>query len=310
MSASTDIAAPDRTLLGVSLIVGSVTVMALADAVVKLMSADVSIWQLFALRSLAALPILLAIRAVAGGRLAPVAPFWALLRSVLLVLCWIAFYASLPVLDLSVAAVGFYAAPVMIALLSAPLLGERVGARRWAGVGLGFLGALAIIRPGAGSVDWFALLPLLAAFLYALAMVLTRAKCRAEPALALTLQLHLTFIAAGLIGLAAVALAGPADALRAAYPFLVGGWAPVGAQEVGLMALLGLFGAIYGFGTAMAYQVAPPPIVATFDYSYLVSAAIWGAVFFAERPDGPTLAGMALIAGAGLLVAAPGRRPR
>ena len=60
---------------------------------------------------------------------------------------------------------------------------------------------------------------------------------------------------------------------------------------------------------ARAYQIAPPQIIATFDYAYLVSAAIWGFVFFAERPDALTLLGMALITIAGLLAAERKTKP-
>jgi drug/metabolite transporter (DMT)-like permease len=61
----------------------------------------------------------------------------------------------------------------------------------------------------------------------------------------------------------------------------------------------------YFTGVARAYQIAPPSIIATFDYAYLISAALWGFVFFSETPDVFTLAGMILITMAGLLVAAP-----
>ena len=71
------------------------------------------------------------------------------------------------------------------------------------------------------------------------------------------------------------------------------------------MALLGTLSAAYFVGVARAYQIAPPPIIATFDYGYLVSAALWGFVFFSEEPNLPTLGGMILITVAGLLVAVP-----
>ena len=70
-----------------------------------------------------------------------------------------------------------------------------------------------------------------------------------------------------------------------------------------LMAFLGVLSAAFFLGVARAYQIAPPQIIGTFDYAYLVSAAIWGFVLFAETPDALTLAGMALITIAGLLVA-------
>ncbi len=61
--------------------------------------------------------------------------------------------------------------------------------------------------------------------------------------------------------------------------------------------------AAIGVGLALAYRDAPPNIVATFDYSYLVFATLWSLALFAEPPDGPTVAGMVLIAGGGWLAA-------
>ena len=71
------------------------------------------------------------------------------------------------------------------------------------------------------------------------------------------------------------------------------------------MALIGALSAAYFVGVARAYQIAAPSIIATFDYAYLVSAALWGFVFFSEKPDAWTIGGMILITLAGLLVAAP-----
>lgn len=300
----------DRTLPAIAIILASVLTMAFADAVVKLVSADLTVWQVFAARSLAAIPILLAFLLARGTRFKVKSPRWVLVRSALLVLTWLAFYASLPALSLSVAAVAVYTNPIMTALFSAALLGERVSGRQWGGVSLGFLGVAAVLRPGADAFSWFALLPLFAAACYALAMVLTRGKCRDDPPLVLSLNLHAGFLAVGLVVSAALAVLDLDDGAKAAMPFLLGDWAPMGARELGLMALLGALSAAYFIGVARAYQIAAPSIVATFDYGYLVSAALWGFVFFAEIPDSLTILGMVLITAAGLLVAAPSRKHR
>ncbi len=298
---------PDRTGLGIALILASVLTMAFADALVKLVSAELTLWQIFVARSLFALPILLAVALSTGQAVRSRAAPWVLLRSLLLVLTWLAFYASLPVLSLSVAAVAVYTNPIITALLSALLLGERVGGRQWAAVLLGFLGVVAILRPGSEAFSWFALLPLLAAALYAMAMVLTRSKCRQEAPFALALSLHGGFLLAGLLATGLLAVLDLGLEVRALFPFLLDGWQDMGLEGWGLMALLGLLSAAYSFGVARAYQIAPPPIVATFDYGYLASAALWGLLFFAEVPDLATLGGMVLITAAGLLVAAPRR---
>ena len=297
-------ARPQRTALGVGLILVSVLAMAFADAVVKLVSAELTVWQVFAARAFVAIPILIALLLAGGVGLKLRAPGWAFLRAGLLVLAWLAYYASLPVLDLSVAAVAVYTGPIMIALLSAALIGEPVSARQWGGVLLGFLGVVAILRPGTEAFSWFTLLPLLGAAFYALAMVLTRSKCQDEAPLTLALALHVCFLLAGLAATAVLALLGLGSETTAAFPFLLGDWAPMGLEAWGLMALLGALSVAYFAGAARAYQIAAPSIIATFDYAYLVSAVLWGFVFFAERPDLLTLAGMILITLAGLLVAA------
>jgi drug/metabolite transporter (DMT)-like permease len=209
------------------------------------------------------------------------------------------------VLSLSVAAVAVYTNPIITALLSAILIGEPVSRRQWGGVLLGFLGVVAILKPGTDAFSWFTLLPLLAAAFYSLAMVLTRAKCRDEAPFALALTLHAAFLVTGLIAIALIAVIGLNTETSAAYPFLLGGWAPMGVRGWALMALLAALSVAYFMGVARAYQIAAPSTVATFDYAYLVSAALWGFVFFAETPDLLTIGGMVLITIAGLAVAAP-----
>lgn len=293
----------DRIPLGILLILASVLTMAFADAVVKMVSADLTVWQVFVVRSLVALPALAAILVFSRRRFRLRAPLWVFLRSLLLVLTWLAFYASLPVLDLSVAAVAVYTNPIMIALLSALLIGDRVSPRQWGGVFLGFLGVVAVLKPGTDAFSWFTVLPLAAAAFYAFAMVLTRSHCRNEAPLDLALALHAGFLMAGLIATLALSIVGLTQETTAAYPFLLGDWASMGPAEWALMILLGILSAAYFMGVARAYQIAPPSIIATFDYAYLVSAALWGFVFFMETPDWLTVLGMALITAAGLLVA-------
>ena len=302
---------PDNTALGVSLIVGSVFLMTLADALVKLVSADLTLWQLYVTRSLVAVPVLAVLLRWRGSALRPKAPGWAYLRSLLLVLMWIVYYAALPFLDLSVAAVALYTTPLFIALFSALLIGEPVGPRRWLAIVIGFAGVLVILRPGTEAFSWVMLLPILGAVFYALAMIMTRSKCRSEAPLALALALNVSLFAVGLImtGLVAALIAsgGLPPETVSAYAFVLGDWAFMAAREWAIVAFLGVLIAVYSAGTAKAYQSAAPAIVGTFDFSYIVFAVLWGFVLFAERPDAATVTGMILIAGAGILVVRPNR---
>ena len=294
---------PDQITQGVIIILASVAAMAFADAMVKLVSSSLTVWQVFAARSIFAVPCLLVLGHITGVSFCAVFNRWGLLRSTLLVLTWLAFYASLPVLKLSVAAVAVYTNPILTALLSALILGERVSNRQWLGVLVGFAGVAAILRPGTDAFTWLIVLPLVGAAFYSTAMILTRAKCQDDDAINLALGLHGSFILTGFLATAVLALINLDPASVAAYPFLLKSWTPMGWTDWTLMAFLGVLSAAFFLGVARAYQIAPPQIIGTFDYAYLVSAAIWGFVFFSETPDAFTWVGMVLITIAGLLVA-------
>ena len=305
--ARTEVGQPDRIAAGILIILASVAAMAFADAVVKLVSSNLTLWQVFVARSLFALPCLLGLAYLAKAKLGTDRTGWVLVRSGLLILTWLLYYASLPVLSLAVAAVAVYTNPIFTALLAALTLGERVTTRQWAGVLVGFAGVAVIVKPGTDAFSWFLFFPLLGAFFYSLAMIVTRSTCRDEDAIALALNLHGCFIATGLLATGFLLLLGLDGETKSAYPFLLDDWTPMDLADWSVMAALGVLSAVYFLGVARAYQIAPPHIIGTFDYGYLVSAAIWGGVLFGEMPDPYTLVGMMLITVAGLLVAVPTR---
>ena len=289
----------DNVPLAVGAIIFTVLALSLGDALIKQLSSGFVIWQIFVVRSLLATPVLLvAIRIFAeNAPLVPRRTGWTAARSAMLVLMWVAYYLSLPHLQLSVAAAAYYTLPIFITLFSAVLAGERVGRTAWMAVGLGFGGVLLILRPTADAFNAYALLPLLSAMLYALAMILTRTKCREEHPLTLSLALNGGFI---LVGGGATLLIG-AFGGTAARGFLLAPWTPMGSGEWLAMALLAVAILVGSLGAAIAYQNAPSAIVGTFDFGYVGFAVVWGLIFFAEVPDLPSMAGMALIVIAGIL---------
>jgi drug/metabolite transporter (DMT)-like permease len=174
-------------------------------------------------------------------------------------------------------------------------------------VGVGFLGALLILRPTPEDFDWLALVPMGAGLCYALAAVLTRARRFNEEALLLALVLHATLATVALLGGLVVQVMGlPGGGVMGGEDrvlrFLLGAWVPLDAQGWLVLAGLAVISLGTGWGLAAAYQMAAPVTVATFDYAYLVFAAGWGVALFGDQPGGWTLSGMGLIAVAGLLI--------
>ena len=292
-------AASDNLPLAVTVIVFTVLALSLGDALIKLGSANFVLWQIFVIRSVIAVPFLVGLMWLTAPRALqlPNAVGWVVLRSLLLVVMWISYYVSLPYLPLSVAAAAFYTLPIFITLFSAMLTGEKIHPSGWLAVVLGFIGVLLILRPAAGEFNFYALLPLLSAILYALAMILTRTRCRQQHPLSLSLALNLMFI---LIG-GAVTLVSPVLLNGLQQEFLVGEWVSMNGSQwlaMGLMAMAILIGSI---GTAFAYQNAPSSIIGVFDFAYVGFAVIWGLIFFAERPDAISVTGMLLIVVSGVL---------
>jgi drug/metabolite transporter (DMT)-like permease len=297
-------ALPQKIAVGVATILATAVAMSLGDATVKYISADFTLWQIYVLRSMLAIALILAI-SMLGPRPPSIrlrSPHWGYLRSLLLMMMWIAFYAALSKLSLALVATAYYTAPLFITLFSALIAGEPVGLRRWTAILTGFMGVLVILRPGTDAFSWLTLLPILSAVFYALAAIITRTKCADEGPLALSLALNLSFLLTGTLASCALLLWEPAAGLVEANPFLLGRWSAIGIREWGLIAILAVLIVAISAGVAKAYQSAPPAIIATFEYSYLVFAAIWSFALFSEAPDATTLIGMILIAAGGLLV--------
>lgn len=293
----------DNLNLAIFSVLFAVFALSLGDAIIKSMSLSFPLWQIYVVRSLLAVPVLLLALKLNDPDVVimPVSLKWVLIRSLLLGSMWIAYYTALPKIKLSVAAAVYYTIPLFITLFSALFTGDRVTGKSWLAILTGFIGVLIIVRPDAQGFNAYVLLPLLAAILYALAMILTRTKCLNENPKVLAINLNITFIALGLIATAMLAVLDPSSANKTANPFLLGDWTHMDLKNWAVMAILALIITIGTLFSAIAYQNGPSSVIASFDYSYLAFSALWGFVFFAEVPDMLTAVGMSMIAGAGLI---------
>ena len=291
----------DNVRLAVIIAVAMVLGLSLGDAVIKGISGGFPLWQIFVCRAVFAVPVLLAVMRCVRERPAPVprSVFWTTIRSLVLATQWIAYYAALPHVPFGSAAAVYYTLPLFITLFASVFLGERVGPKGWLAVAIGFAGVLLILQPQADDFNAWALSPLIAAVMYAIAMILTRSKCRGEHPLVLSLGLNVAFVPVGLMLAAAVFVAPPA--WTEANLFLFGPWVAMGTHEWMVVAVLSIAILVGSIGAAFAYQLAPASIVAAFDFCYLAFATGWGFIFFGEVPTGAALIGSALIAAGGLL---------
>ena len=294
----------DRPALAASLMVGSLCMLSLQDSLVKLASADVSLWQFQALRAACNLAMLLVMSRFFWGdaNVYPKRLWTVVLRSSFLIAAMVCLFGAIPFLGLSQVAAGLYVFPLFVAVLSAIFLGEHVGPRRIMAVVAGFTGTLLILKPASASFQWVSLAPVLAGLFYAATVLTTRKLCREESPATLALGVSVAFVILGSVGIAAMQTIQPA-ALAASWPYLFTGWRPLSLATAALILACSTLNLVANLGLARAYQSAESSWLAPFDYSYLIFATFWGVVMWADVPDLWSFLGMAMIAASGCYVA-------
>lgn len=175
----------------------------------------------------------------------------------------------------------FAVCPLLVAALSGPLLGERLGWRRWTAIAVGFAGILVILQPGVQAIRPDALLALAAAFLFALYSVLTRLVARDDSAM-------VSFFWTCIWG--AVAATGMG----------IWFWEPLRGWDWGWMAALCVCAAASHWLLIRAYELAEASVLQPFAYTQLVWVSILGVLLFGETVAPNVIIGVAVIVGAGL----------
>ena len=194
-----------------------------------------------------------------------------------------------------------YVTPVFVAILAPLILRDPIGWKGWAGACVGFVGVLLLLRPGTDAFSPWLFLPLGGAVFYALGHISTRSKCQNIPPWSMALALNVVMLCAGLGVSAAISFTAP-EQLAAINPYLFGNWGVLDRFDWGILMLLAMITVAVGMLMAGAYQAAPPATIATFEYSYLVFAALWDLLFFGAVLTPISIVGMTLIVCAGILV--------
>lgn len=212
-----------------------------------------------------------------------------IVRGVLFLIGSIFIVWSLGELPLATAVTMLFASPIFMVVLSAPLLGERIGRHRWIAVLGGFAGVLIIMRPGGEAFQWALLLPVLGALVNALRDVLTRRLSRTETSIAILFWSNIILMAGGL----------------ATAPF---GWAPVSASAALWFLAAGIFNGTAHFCIIEALRTGEASVVAPIRYTALLWAAAIGFFVWGEIPDFWLWTGAAVIVGSSLYMIRGERR--
>ena len=271
-------------LTGIGLVSLAYLMFSLLDGSAKWLVASMPVimvvWLRFAIHAVVAGAVLFPVRGLSLVRTRHLR--WHLLRALMFVAMTGINFWALQYLQLTVTSSIFFTVPLIIAVLAAPLLGEKLDAGRWMAIAAGFIGVLVIVRPGSTDFHPAMLASLVNAVLYALFMLMTRRLAAYDSPE--TIQ-YLPAVGAA-IGLA---------------PFAIAAWEmPDTALEWTLACLMGVLGGFGHYLLALAHRYAPSTVIAPFLYQQVIYMALFGYIVFGDVPGTPVWIGAAIVIASGL----------
>jgi len=193
------------------------------------------------------------------------------------------FFAALALIPLANGKAVFFIAPLVMTALSPLILKEKVGRRRWTAVGIGFLGALVILRPDVQGISWGYALALSSAVLYALYLLYTRKLAKSSPPM-------VTLLVTAIFGTVIMSVA---------VPFY---WTGPDLTDWLLMLAMGALGTLSHYLIIKAFEWGEMPMLAPFTYAEIVSASLFGLIVFGQFPDPWTWIGITIVIVSGIYI--------
>jgi len=275
----------ERVLAGILFTAAAYFLFSAQDASIKLLVAGMTVWQIMFVRSIT---VLFACGAIGGRRLfadtmdSPIVKPM-LVRSAFTLAAWLCYYNAARSLQLAELTTIYYAAPIIVTVLSVLILGETVPLLRWLAVLVGFVGVFIACDPTRLGLSVPVLLVLAAAVLWGIAVVLLRKTAMQERTMIQLVLNNFYFL------------------LFSAVPALIWWHMPDGTQLL-LLISVGALGGVAQYMLFEGMKRAPVSIVAPFEYTSLVWAFALGYAIWGDLPRTEVFMGAALIIGAGLLI--------
>lgn len=277
---------PSRPLIGIALMIAAMASLPFIDVMAKLLGQEgvpvlQIVWARLAFGALVTLPF--ARRHTTTAGLFPNRPFYHSLRAIFLILATFTFFLSLQFMPLADALAIFFVQPLVLTLLSAMFLNEKVTANRWAAVAVGFIGTLIIIRPGVIELNPGSLLALASGSFLAVYLAMTRRISGNAPAMLTTFQTNAT----------------GAVLLSFLVPLV---WVPASPTQWLMFACLGTVATFGHFLIVRAYDFAEASLLAPFAYTEIIMATVLGWYFFNDLPDRWTILGVTILIACALYI--------
>lgn len=260
-------------------------IFATHDVVVKTLGGFYAPFQIIFFSALLTFPLVtfMLMRDPTQSHLRPIHPWWTALRTTAAVITGFSAFYAFSVLPLAQTYAILFASPLLITVLSIPILGETVRLRRWAAVIVGLVGVIVVLRPGQTTLGLGHAAAITAAVCGAFASIVVRKIGKEERSVVLLLYP----LAANFVVMASI------------LPFV---YRPMPIQHLGMVGLISCLGFVAGLALIAAYRRGEATIVAPMQYSQIIWASGYGYLLFGETIDRATLIGASIIIASGLYI--------
>ncbi len=287
---------------GILFALGGGVILSVNDLAIKALSGAYALHQVILIRAFVGMAIVLVLMALSRRGFAQMRTRrWRehLLRVSIVMVSNVTYFLGLAAMPLADAVATAFVSPLLITMMSAVVLGEYVGPRRWAAVAVGMVGVVVMVRPSSGVIQPAAILVLISAFCYASSNMMTRRMRETKSAATMSFYVQLGFIFVS----AAMGLwvgDGHLAQEEGVLAFLFRPWVFPQVRDYWAFLATGAAVGVGGLMMSQAYRTTEAALVAPFEYIGMPMAIFWGVVVFGTWPDQHGWIGMALICGAGL----------
>ena len=278
------------------------TILAIQDVLIKLVSDELSLFQIQFFRSTIGIAVIIGYQAIIHEpiRLTTAYPLLTVCRGLMFFFGYSAFYFAQSKMPIATMTVLFLVSPFFITLTSIYFFKSQVGYRRWISILIGFVGVVLICQPETGQFNFYYLIPIIVALSYAFSIIIVKKTADRDT---LYQQMILTYLIMGLLSGITGLLFGDGrfdTAENSEVAFIVRSWQFVDTEstfKLFTISVLGSGGLLVLMG---AYRVADPAVISPYEYSLLIWMILLGYLVWGDVPSFNIAIGMVLIVGAGI----------
>ena len=289
---------------GIILVVIGMLFFSVQDALIKNLSSNASLIQIFVCRGIIGIVILSIFLKLTNRKFSIKSknPAIAIARGLLFPFAFLCFYLAIAAMPIAEASALFFVSPFFMTILSKIILKNKVGVHRVIAILVGFFGIILIIKPEFDNFNWVMILPIVCAFAYSLSMILTIYTKDSDTTYQQTSHVYLGSIAVGTI---IYILFGDYYEIYENNPsisYLLREWNFTDLAILFKILIISFIGTIGILCLINAYRIGLPSIVSPFEYTMIINALIIGYFIFNEQPDYYSIAGMTLIIASGIYI--------